>query len=369
MEIEGAISFEELILKNEESLAGGEINFTAEDFGKPEETEIVKEKEEDPKNEDIILAIEEKPKPEEVVKKPEMVIENNFTNIAKKLLEKGDWQDFVIEGEDGKETKFSDMENLDEETFLTIWKEQKTFAKEDIEKNYIPVKGIGEDKLALINILKNGGDLKEIFKDESQLKKPYEDLDLSVQQNQQNILYQQYLNQGLPADDAKDLVIKSTKDLSLASKSEQIVKFYQESYDKKLKDIEKETAEQRTKEIESIKEYKKNLLTLYKEEEIEEGLGKVLAESATKKNQDGGLYIDTIYENIMKDPAQAKDLVFFMLEKDKFLAKNGASIKREVNMNNMRKVKLVQETNKTVHKVNEEEGDKNNTPFGSIILE
>lgn len=370
----GEISFEDLVLKNNESVAEGEMTFTQEDFAKTNFTETEEQKEEDKSTEaEIIIPVVEDKEAKVEVAKPAtvisegMVVENNYTGIAKKLLEKGEWKDFIVEGEDGKETKFSELENLDEETFLTVWKEQKTFVKEDLDKNYIPVKDIDENRLSLINIIKSGGDLREIFKDESQIKKPYEGLDLNSQQNQQNVLYQQYLNQGLSADDAKDLVIKSTKDLSLSAKSEQIVKFYQESYDENLKKIEKQVAEDRIKEAESIKEYKKNLISLYKGEELEDGLSKVLAESATKKNPDGQLYIDTVYEDLMKDPEKAKDLVFFMLEKDKFLAKKGASIKREVNISNMKKIKLVQDTNKTVHKVNEE--SKPNTPFGDIVLE
>lgn len=361
---QGEISFEDLVLKNDEHLADGEVSFTLEDFAKTEE-------EDEGKKEDIIPEVktEEVKEPEvkvetEVV--PTLKVENDFTGIARKLLEKGDWKDFIIEGEDGKETKFSDIDNLDEETFLTIWKEQKNLDKEEIEKNFIPVKGIDENRLSLINIIKEGGDLKEIFKDESQIQRPYENIDLSVQQNQQNILYQQYLNQGLTADDAKELVIKSTKDLSLSAKTEQIVKFYQEAYDENLKKIEKQVAEDKIKEAESIKEYKKNLINLYKQDELDDSLSKVLAESATKKTPDGQLYIDTVYDELMKDPEKARELVFFMLEKDKYLAKKGASIKRDVQISNMKKIKLVQDTNKAVVKEKEEEVK---TPFGDIVLE
>lgn len=369
MEGLGEISFEDLVIKNNESLATGEINFTQEDFGKTNLEETKEEEVEKPNTEEIVLQekpkVEVAPKQEEEVKAP-LVLENDYTKIAKKLLEKGDWKDFIIEDGEGKETKFSDIENLDEDTFLTIWEEQKTFVKEDLNKNYIPTKGIDENRLSLINIIKSGGDLKEIFKNESEIKKPYEGLDLTIQQNQQNVLYQQYLNQGLPADDAKDLVIKSTKDLTLSSKSEQIVKYYQDSYDENLKKIEKQTAEERVKELESIKEYKKNLLNYYKEEQIEDSLSKVLAESATKKTSDGQLYIDTVYETLMKDPEKAKDLVFFMLEKDKFLAKNGATIKKEVQINNLKKIKIVQDTNKGTGAPKEEEKVENT--FGNIVL-
>lgn len=362
MSTQGEISFEDLVLKNDEHLADGEVVFTIEDFGKTEEEE---------EKEVVIPEVktEEAEKPEVKVENevvPTLKVENDYIGIAKKLLEKGDWKDFIIEGEDGKETKFSDLENLDEETFITIWKEQKNLDKEEIEKNFIPVKGIDENRLSLINIIKEGGDLKEIFKDESQIQRPYENIDLSVQQNQQNILYQQYLNQGLTADDAKELVIKSTKDLSLSAKTEQIVKFYQEAYDENLKKIEKQVAEDRVKEAESIKEYKKNLINLYKQDELDDSLSKVLAESATKKTPDGQLYIDTVYDELMKDPEKARELVFFMLEKDKYLAKKGASIKRDVQISNMKKIKLVQDTNKAVVKEKEEEVK---TPFGDIVLE
>lgn len=363
MSTQGEISFEDLVLKNDEHLADEGITFTQEDFGKTEEEIEVKK-------DDIIPEVK---KEEEVIEKkedtvvvPTLRVENDYTGIARKLLDKGDWKDFIIEGEDGKETKFSDLENLDEETFLTIWNEQKNLDKEELGKNYIAVKDIDENRLSLIKIIKEGGDLKEIFKDESQIQRPYENIDLNVQQNQQNILYQQYLNQGLSADDAKELVIKSTKDLSLSAKTEQIVKFYQEAYDENLKKIEKQVTEDKIKEAESIKEYKKNLITLYKQDELEDSLSKVLAESATKKTSDGQLYIDTVYDEMMKDPEKAKELVFFMLEKDKYLAKKGASIKRDVQISNMKKIKLVQDTNKVVAKEKEEESK---TPFGDIVLE
>ena len=69
----------------------------------------------------------------------------------------------------------------------------------------------------------------------------------------------------------------------------------------------------------------------------------------------------------MKDPKEAKELVFFMLEREKYLAKRGANIKRDTEISLLRKVKLVQETSKTTTKVKEEEEDKS-SPFSSIII-
>jgi hypothetical protein len=364
---ETEINFEDLVLKNQESLKDTEtLNFSFEELSKSEPND--EEKKEDLENP---LEIKEEVKEEvKIEEKPiiSSVESTNFSNIAKKFLEKGDWEDAIIEKE-GVEVKLSESEDLDEETFFAIWDEQKKISKETIDKNFIPVKGIDENKLKIINIIKNGGDIKEIFRDETQLQKPYEDVDLENTQVQQNILYNQYLRQGVEPDDAKDLVLKATKELSLDIKAKHIVAGYQSLYEENLSKLEKETAELQKKELEEIKEYKKSLNTFYKEDGLEDVISKSLVDAATKiDNKSGQLYIDTVYEDIMKDPAKAKDLIFFMLERDKFLSKKGASVKRETDIKHLRNIKIVQETSKQSN-VTKQEEEKVTNNFSDIVIQ
>lgn len=368
---EGTIDFNQLVLMNQESLnSESAMKVTVSDLsgGEPEkedekEAEVVSEV--DSVKEGAVVADIEKDIQKEVKSLGE---EKNFTSIAKKLLSKGDWEDGIIDI-DGKEVKLSEIEDLDEDTFYDIWEEQKESKKEEITKNYIPVKGVDEEKLRLINILKNGGDLKEIFKDENQLRKPFEGVDLESEQNLQSIYYNQLLRQNIDESDARDLVIKATKDLTLDSKAKNIVELHQENFKKDLKRIEKETEELQKEERENAKIYKKSLHTLYKEEGIEDSLSKVLVEAGTKyDDKTGQLYIDTVYEKLMEDPTKAKDLIFFMLEQEKFLAKKGVSAKTEVEMKNLRKFKIARETGKTATTEVKKEENKDKSIFSTVEL-
>lgn len=371
------ISFEDLVLLNNQSLGEGDlpVDFSLEELkssGKTEEEEeeakTSEKKKEDVEDTEAKKSVEKEEKEKEGAAKvkKEVVKPSDFSNIAKKLLDSGDWKDAIVE-KDGEEVKLSEMENLDPDTFLSIWEEQKKANKEEVEKNNIEISNLDENKVKIINIIKNGGDLKEIFKDESQLVRPFENSDLEDLQTQQNIVYQQFLRQGISREDATDLVVKATKDLSVGKKSEDIVKFYQKSFDDNLVEIEKQTAAERVKELEEIKEYKKTLTSLYKEDGTEDSVAKPLIEAATRVDKSGNLHVDTVYEKLMKDPKQAKDLIFFMLEKDKFLTAKGATIRRDTNLDTMRRIKLVQETAKVTNTIKEKE--KESSIFGSIVLE
>lgn len=379
------ISFEDLVLLNNQSLGEGDlpVDFSLEDLEKSGEEVVTTEKEDVTKTEiekeaEIEKATEIKKAAEKVeeeakleaikTKKEKETITNSsdFSGIAKKLLDKGDWKDAIIE-KDGTEVKLSEMENLDSDTFLSIWEEQRKANKEELDKNTIEISNLDENKVKIINIIKNGGDLKEIFKDESQVVRPFENSDLEDLQTQQNIVFQQFLRQGISREDATDLVVKATKDLSVSKKSEDIVKFHQKKFDENLAEIEKQTAAERVKEQEEIKEYKKTLSSLFKEDGTEDSIAKPLIDAATKFDKNGNLHVDSVYEKLMKDPKQAKDLIFFMLEKEKFLTAKGATIRRDTNLDTMRRIKLVQETAKVATTPKEKE--KETSVFGSIILE
>jgi hypothetical protein len=370
---DGTIDFNALVLMNEESLNSGDnVEFSLEDL-QPELPVKEVENLELPLVEDkkIELTVEDKKDIVNVITKDLSVLKGEgFSSIAKKMLEKGDWEDGIIEV-GGKEVKLSEVEDLDEETFFAIWEEQNETSKETLKKDFISIKGADKDKLRLIEIIQSGADLKQIFANEDQMRKPYEGLDLSSTQNLQSIYYNQLLRQDINEDDAKDLVIKATKDLSLDAKANSVVNAYQKRYSDNLEKISKETSALAIKEKENAKEYKKSLHGFYKEEGLEDSLSKLLTDAGTKvDNETGQLYIDTVYEKLMEDPAKAKDLIFFMLEQEKFLAAKGVKIKTEVELGNLKRFKIIRETSKTSStKVEDEPDKKDSSVFGDIVLE
>lgn len=341
-------------------------------LGEPGEQEEAPEEETTEETEEITppapaAPAKEDEKPEEG--KPAGEVSTSYLGISKKLLSTGKWHDALIEI-DGKEVKLSEIDNLDEETFLQIDEAQRTMTQEDIEANYISVKDIDEDKKKLINIITNGGDLKKIFQSEERLKRPFEGVDLTKESNQMGLVYNQYIKQGLDPGEAKRLTEDAQKNLTLDSKVEQIVKAYNDHYDKTLAEVEKQTIAAKQAEEAAIKDYRKNLSTLYKEEKLPDNIAKRLIDAATKKDETGNLAIDSMYEKLMQDPKEAKELIFFMLEREKYLQAKGANIKTGVQMDMIRTVKILRDTGakSTTKQDTPEEVVKN--PFGQeIILE
>ena len=85
------------------------------------EGQEAEEKEEQQQEEEVkpVVEVKEEDKPVE----PQTTT-NNFASLAKTLLENGKWQDGVIVDKDGNEVALSEMESLDEETFLQIQENQ-----------------------------------------------------------------------------------------------------------------------------------------------------------------------------------------------------------------------------------------------------
>lgn len=290
-----------------------------------------------------------------------------YHNLSKKFLEQGKWKDCIVEI-DGEEKKLSELESIDEKTFFDIYSAQEEDIEEDIKNNYISVKEIDDNKKRLINIIKNGGDLKEIFQNENNLKRPFENVDVTDETTLKAIVFQQYRKQGLSESEARELTEKSAKELTLDTKAESIIKAYQEHYDKMVEQYEKETIEARKAEEESIKTYRKSLTTALKEDGLADTLVKRMVDAATKKDEHGEFIIDSIYQKIMEDPEKSKELIFFMLEPENFLKAKGASIKTGEQLNMIKKVKILRDTTSKTTTQKEEE-PKNTDVFSNLIFE
>ena len=147
--------------------------------------------------------------------------DNFYTDLVKKNFEKGLWEDWIIKKGD-EEIKVSELEDITEEEYFNLLEDQKALKDEDIKEKFLPIEGIAEDKKLIIDIVKNGGDLKEIFKDPNQLIKPFDEAqgwDLENEKHQYAIVYQQYLAQGLSEQRAKLLTDADKNDLVLDTKS------------------------------------------------------------------------------------------------------------------------------------------------------
>ena len=147
-------------------------------------------------------------------------------------------------------------------------------------------------------------------------------------------------------EDIKDLVEKATKNLTLEDKAKKIEVWQREQYQNKIKEKEIAIREEKALEQENIKKFRKELITELKST-VEEGLAKRFADVATKYDNNGELEVDKTYDEWMKDPKKASELIHFMYDRESFIKKLTAETKRNVQLDVAKKVHIIRTSAKS----------------------
>lgn len=295
--------------------------------------------------------------PKEKDKPLELKVDTSFyTDLIKKKLEKGLWQDAeVVDGD--KTTKISEFENATEEDYLQFEEDQKAIAEQDLKEKYLSIDKVSPEKKLLLEIISNGGDLKEIFKDENQLKKPFDEVDgwdLDNEKHQESVVYQHYLSLGNTPNKAAILVNVDKQEMALDAIAKEVVEFHQKAFTENLENVNKQLIEDSRVEAENVKRHYQELIKTYKEIGVPDADAKKYANSAIKEI--GGQYeVDNKFEEIMKDPKQAAELIFFMFEKDKYKKAQGIQTKVQIQENVLRQINRIPKGSGVVQKEKEEE--------------
>lgn len=364
------LSFEQLMEFN---------NFSLEDDGKKQEieTDITlsnedddndKSKDGEPNPDDDLDKNKKKDEPNE----PETKItldnsDNTYLEIVKEKLDSGEWDDLVIEDEDGNEVKLSELRDIDKDTFKALEKEIKTQKDTEFKEKYVSVDGLDEVKKRLINIVKEG-DLelaKALFQNPAALQEPFQGYDNDNDDHNEDVLdwyYQKAL--GHSPKEAAALVKAAKEDLTLDIKAQKIVEYQRNQFYTNLKNREEKILADKAKEQETIKEYRKNLSAELKQEGLSENLTRKFVDVATKTDSTGNYEIDTIYDEWMSDPKKAKELIYFMLDKENYLKKVTAAVKKDVHLDNLKRIKIVQDGSKVEKQKKEDTAPI--TPFETI---
>lgn len=293
--------------------------------------------------------------------------DNTYLDFVKEKLDSGEWDDLVIEDEDGNEVRLSELKDIDKDTFKALEKEIKTQKETEFKEKYVSVDGLDEVKKRLINIVKEG-DLelaKALFQNPAALKEPYQGYDSNNDEHNEDVLdfyYQKAL--GHSPKEAAALVKAAKEDLTLDVKAQKIVEYQRTQFYENLKNREQQILAEKAKEQENLKDYRKNLTTALKQEGLSENLTRKFVDVATKTDKTGNYEIDSIYDEWMSDPEKAKELIYFMLDKENYLKKVTASVKKDVQLDNLKRIKIVQDSSKVEKQKKEETSPI--TPFESI---
>lgn len=354
------LSFEQLLEFNDFSLEEEANPKKDEEISIDLSDEKEDNSEDSEKNDDKEVVVVEKNEPSKKEKKEEIVFNNSdavYFDIVKDRLDSGEWEDVLIETEDGTEKLLSELDNIDKDTFKNLERAIKDQKDEDLKSRYIDIDGLDEVKKRLINIVKSGDlDLaKALFQNPESLKEPFQGYDEDNDVHNTEVLSWYYQNIiGHSPSETRALVDSSKKDLTLDLKAQKIVDYQRQQFYKGLENKEQELIAEQKEEVERIKEYRKGLASEFKQEGVSETLSRKFVDVATKKDQNGSFEIDNIYEEWMNDPKKAKELIQFMLDKETYIKRVTSETKKNVQLENLKKIKIVQDTTKVSRTKQEE---------------
>jgi hypothetical protein len=323
-----------------------------------ETKEDKKEEEEKPPKKSEVNEEEEAAKQAELDEAAEQAKKGNnsgYKTIALKYIENGEWsEDLSIEGEDGQPVYVKDLEDIDEDTFFQLDKAVKDLKAEENKEKYISLDGVDERRKNIIEIVKAGGDLTQIFNSKEAVEEyinPFSKLDLENEQVQERVYLNALMKHNkLDAETAQTVVEKAKKDLTLDSKVKSYVDQYTESFDKYVAQQKEAILNQKKEEAKAQKEFKKSLTEQYKKFEIDDALARKLASSAVNK-KDGEFEIDTVYANKMENPEEAAELILFLTDKQAYLDFKMKDVKLEESKKTRRLVKILPREKSTTKKV------------------
>lgn len=234
-----------------------------------------------------------------------------FSNLAKKYIELGTWKDAKVEI-DGKEVVLSEVEGLDEETFLSIQVAQDGLKDKDLKDKYIDKSELDEVGLKILEVSKEGGDWNKILQVKQKYIDPLENYDLNNEAHQEALVREKlFLNSGrtLSKHDLDSLIATRKRNLTLDTEAAEYAQDVKNAFNKYIeeeknraieerKEVERTTAELKNKTKEALKEYKLK----------DSAIGPMLDLVA---HGDNGVITDHI-EGIKKDPKALAELVFFL---------------------------------------------------------
>lgn len=246
-----------------------------------------------------------------------------YKNLALKYVENGTWSNNLALEIDGEEVPLEEVEELDEETFFQLEEAVKAQREEERQGKFLEVDGLDERRKNLIEIVKEGGDLGKIFRDEKQVQEylnPFAGLDLDDEDTQARVYYNALVNfNKLDPDAAKAVVASAKKDLTLDTKVKNFTDQYTARFDKFIEDKKAALIEEKKQEKQRLAEFKKSLTKEYKENfKLKDTLVRKLTSSAVNTVEDG-YEIDAIYDQKMQDPAEAAEIILFLNDKEAYL--------------------------------------------------
>lgn len=248
----------------------------------------------------------------------------------------------VFAGEDGEETRFSDLSIEDEESYLEYVKQLHEEKTKSLLENKADLNGVSDLTKKIIELDKAGGDVTSVLEAKAKAFDPIAQLDIDVPDNQK-VIVAHYLSTryaDMSNDDIKDLV-KSYEDRGVLS--EKAVE-YKASIEKAVNDLaekQRQALEEQKKAFaEKYKGYKKSVKeSVSTKFQLKDDYVKKLVDYGTKlDDRNSPELLNKKYEEMLRNPEDAADLILFLYDKEEYLKQKTNKIVSEERRNVFKKL-------------------------------
>lgn len=298
------------------------LDSLGEDIETKEDTENKEEvplggKEEEESSEEPPLEDEKPQEKKEDVEKPQP-----GNSRIKDLIELGIIEDVrVATSEDDEEgTLLSERDDLTQDQIRSIIKMQKEKKGEELSKDYIKRDNLSDHHLEIIEIMRNGGDLSQIFQNPNQaLKRPFEGKDLSDVNVQREVAMTYFTTQkNHTPKEAQALIAQKEKDFELDTFATEVVGAYNNAFDGYLSKVKEDKIRERQEEVKMLADRKKELTKAFKEKGLRENVFSSVVSAVTQPGKDGTLPVHKALEDILSNPKENYEVLLHMLNKDAY---------------------------------------------------
>ena len=253
-------------------------------------------------------------------------VQVDYLSIIRKLEKKGilpDLSDAKFGMEDGTELSLDEIK-FDEDTFCTLMGSVIENQKNEILENKIDVASVSDLTKKLIQADKSGANILDILKQYDKVAAPVEKLSTDTKDGQLKIIRHYVGLMGLPKEEADDYYN------SIISKGDDYIEAkairYKSELERKMNEIidqqTKEAAEQRAKDAEAFKQYKKALKESFRQKyQLNDNMVSKAMDYAIKpsKSNPSVTEANERIREMLTNPELAPDLIMFLMNPEEFI--------------------------------------------------
>lgn len=278
----------------------------------------------------------------------------------------------VFGKDDGTEVAYDEMEVPDEGAFLDVVATVLEGQKESMMADKVDVASISGFTRKLIEADKSGADVVGLLKEYERTQAPVEKLDAGDKSGQLKIIAHYVGLMGLPKDEAEDYYnsIVSKGDDYIEAKALKYKAELERRMDKLIEDETKRAAEQKAKDAEDFKKFKKSLrAAIQGQYQLNDAMVSKAMDFVLKPSKSDPRFSEANnrIKEMLGDPEQAPDLIMFLMDPAEFIRQKS---NRKVVEEKRRTFKMITNTakNRTTSPVDDRGEPKKGMSFEEIEL-